>query len=159
MAQSTYDPYLLYSNAPFGVVGLQTDDTLILASDEFAAQEQTQLEKAGFLAKERERLTPAHDLKFNGAVVHMDESGDITLTQERQCQNLQLVNEKGTATTTSNRGVTRKDLDTRDQYVAQRARGAYIASVCQLEAAFDLLVAAQAPEPTKSDVKALNTRI
>ena len=36
MDQSTYDPCLLYSNNPFGVVGLQTDDTLILATHDFA---------------------------------------------------------------------------------------------------------------------------
>jgi hypothetical protein len=41
-------------------------------------------------------------------------------------------------------------------YVQQRARGAYIATICQPEAAFDLLVAAQHQEPTEADVKALN---
>ena len=46
-----------------------------------------------------------------------------------------------------------------DQYVAQRARGAYIASVCQPEAAYDLSVAAQAVEPTEKDVSALNKRL
>jgi hypothetical protein len=30
MNQLTYDPCLLYSNYPFSVVGIQTDDTLIL---------------------------------------------------------------------------------------------------------------------------------
>ena len=34
--QSTYDPCLLYSNEPFGVIGLQTDDTLFLTDNEFA---------------------------------------------------------------------------------------------------------------------------
>jgi hypothetical protein len=42
MTESTYDPCLLYStiHSKFGVVGLQTDDTLILADDEFADQEE-----------------------------------------------------------------------------------------------------------------------
>jgi hypothetical protein len=51
------------------------------------------------------------------------------------------------------------DLDAQDAaqcYVEQRARGAYIASVCQLEAAFDLSIAAQTTEPSKEDIKALN---
>ena len=159
MEQSTYDPCLLYSMAlPFGVVGLQTDDTLFLADNDFAEQEQIQLQKAGFLAKDREQLQPGKDLKFNGAVVHLDNS-TITLTQVCQCQNLQLVTNKE-ATTTSSRGTVHKDLTTKEQYIAQRARGAYIASVCQPEAAFDLSVAAQAaPEPTEGDVKALNMRI
>ena len=54
MDQSTYDPCLLYSDKPFGIVGLQTDDTLFLADDTFAEAEQSELHKAEFMAKERE---------------------------------------------------------------------------------------------------------
>ena len=59
MNSSTYDLCLLWSNSPnyFGIVGLQTDDTLFLANTTFADAEQRQLEKAHFLAKEREQLT------------------------------------------------------------------------------------------------------
>src|SRR6266536_2037104 len=135
MEQSTYDPCLLYSNGPFGVIGLQTDDTLFVADDKFAEQEQIQLQKAGFLAKERERLTSSKDLKFNGGIIRLKADRSLTLTQERQCKNLKLVsNEK--ASTTSSRGTIRQDLSTKEQYVAQCARGAYIASVCQPEAAY-----------------------
>jgi hypothetical protein len=38
--QSTYDPCLLYSNHPFGVIRMQTDDTLILRDSEFLEKEQ-----------------------------------------------------------------------------------------------------------------------
>jgi hypothetical protein len=44
--QSTYDPCLLYNTNPFGVVGLQTNDTLFVADAEFADLEQTHLQKA-----------------------------------------------------------------------------------------------------------------
>lgn len=157
MEQSTYDPCLLYSNRPFGVVGLQTDDTLFVGDDAFAEREQLGLQKARFLAKERERLTINNDLKFNGGIIHTDGTG-ITLTQVRQCKNLKTVSDKNT-TTTSSRGAVRQNLTIKDQYIAQRARGAYIASVCQPEAAYDLSVAAQAIEPTENDVKKLNKRI
>jgi hypothetical protein len=157
MEQSTYDPCLLHSNRPFGVVGLQTDDTLFVGDDDFAEKEQAGLEKAKFLAKERERLTFDNDLKFNGGVIHASDTG-ITLTQVRQCKNLKIVSNKNT-TTTSSRGAVRQNLTIKDQYIAQRARGAYISSVCQPEAAYDLSVAAQAVEPTENDVKKLNKRI
>jgi hypothetical protein len=157
MEQSTYDPCLLYSNDPFGVVGLQTDDTLFVGDDNFAEQEEVQLKKAKFKAKERERLTPDHDLKFNGAIIHAETTG-ITLTQERQCKKLKVVNTKN-STSTSSRGAVRENLSIKDQYVAQRARGAYIASVCQPEAAYDLSVASQTVEPTEQDITALNKRI
>ena len=127
--QSTYDPCLLYSNHPFGVIGMQTDDTLILRDSEFIEKEQIQLQKAGFLAKDREQLSLGNDLKFNGGAIHLQDDGSLTLTQERQCQNLKLVSNK-TVDSTSSRGITRKELSTKEQYVTQRARGAYIALVC-----------------------------
>ena len=45
------------------------------------------------------------------------------------------------------------------QYVEQRARGAYIASICQPEASFDLSIAAQHQNPTKDEIEALNKRL
>lgn len=56
------------------------------------------------------------------------------------CKNLRLVSSEK-ANSTSSRGITRKDLSVKEQYIAQRARGAYIATMCQPEAAYDLSVA------------------
>jgi hypothetical protein len=72
---------------------------------------------------------------------------------------LSIVNIKESSSTTSSRGTVRTALTPKDQYVAQRARGAYIASVCQPEASFDLSYAAQVNNPTENDAKALNKRI
>jgi len=72
---------------------------------------------------------------------------------------LNLIDAKNLASTTSSRGQVRTSLSTKDQYAAQRARGAYIASTCQPEASFDLSFAAQVTSPEKSDVTALNKRI
>ena len=98
---------------------------------------------ARFLAKKRECLTSTRNLKFNSSIIHLenDSNSSITLTQEWQCKNLKLVRGEN-ATTTSSRGTIRQNLTTKDQYIAQRAKGAYIALVCQPEAAYDLLVAA-----------------
>ena len=52
MDQSTYDPCLMYSNMPFGIISLQTDDTLFLADKDFASMEQDKLQEAKFMAKE-----------------------------------------------------------------------------------------------------------
>jgi hypothetical protein len=59
----------LYSNKPFGIVGLQTDDTLFLADKAFADTKENKLYKAKFMAKEQERLTVVAPLKFNGAII------------------------------------------------------------------------------------------
>jgi hypothetical protein len=129
MDQSIFDPCLLYSNKPFRLVGLQTDNTLFLGDIDFATAEQSNLEKAQFLAKEQEHLSIDKPIKFNGGLIQLDSTHCITLSQERQCQNLRLVHEKP-ITTTSSRGTVQDSLTPKEQYVAQRARGAYIASVC-----------------------------
>jgi transposase InsO family protein len=157
MEPSTYDPCLLCRKQPFGVVGLQTDDTLFVGDEEFAELEQQQLHKAKFMAKDRDTLTQAKELKFNGGIIQLTDAG-ITLTQQRQCELLQTVQAEA-ATTTSSRGAVRHNLTMKEQYISQRARGAYIASVCQPEASYDLSVAAQAIQPDADDVKALNQRL
>jgi hypothetical protein len=59
----------LYSNKPFSIVGLQTDNTLFLADKTFADTEKNKLYKAKFIAKKQERLTAATPLKFNRAII------------------------------------------------------------------------------------------
>jgi hypothetical protein len=44
-----------------------------------------------------------------------------------------------------------KSHDFAQKYLEQRARGAYLASICQPEASFDLSVAAQAQTPDEDD--------
>jgi hypothetical protein len=159
MEESTYDPCLLHTNTNgFGIVGLQTDDTLFLADDTFATSEDLNLKKANFSAKEREKLTLTTPIKFNGGQIELKNDGSILLTQERQCKNLKLVTLKP-INLTSSRGEVRQAVTPKDQYVAQRARGAYIATVCQPKAAFDLSFAAQVVNPKEENAKQLNKRI
>jgi hypothetical protein len=121
-------------------------------------QEDAELKRAQFLSKEREQLTESHPLKFNGGNITLEREGSIVLNQERQCGNLQLVQPKATDLV-GIRGGIRKGVSTKDQYIAQRARGAYIATVSQPEAAFDLSFAAQTIKPKEDDIKQLNKRI
>ena len=74
---STYDPCLLYNDQ--AVVGLQTDDTLFLATKEYARQEETELRTAKYTAKPVEQLTDK-TMIFNGSDI--DRKDDrIELTQ------------------------------------------------------------------------------
>jgi hypothetical protein len=146
MATSTYDPCFLISTTEdgFGIVGMQTDDTIILSDDRFAATEEDELVKAKLLAKPKEKLTSDTPLIFNGCVL-TQEGNVVLLRQKDQGKKIQLIDIN--------------DMDFKQRYVEQRARGAYIASICQPEAVFDLSVAAQHQDPTKDDVTALNKRL
>jgi hypothetical protein len=147
MVTSTYDPCLLISateNPEFACVGMQTDDTLGLSTTEFSQREDEQLKEAAFNAKPKQELTADGPLVFNGGIVALA-SNTITLRQKGQAKKLQLIDVNAP--------------NAKQQYVEQRARGAYIASICQPEACFDLSSAAQHQDPTPDDVKALNRRI
>lgn len=148
MTVSSFDPCLLITlpGTPFGMVAMQTDDTLNISTEEFSQAEEAELQKAEFRAKAKTHLTAEHPLEFNGNRVTLDSDGKtLLLTQKSQGARIQLI-----------------PLDQPDksqQYVVQRARGAYIASICQPEASFDCSIAAQAQQPTDADIAKLNKRL
>jgi hypothetical protein len=83
---------LLYTNENgFSVVSLQTNNTLILADKSFTKAEKSELNKANFLAKDREQLTFTTPIKFNNSQIKLKNNSLICLTQERQCQHLRLI--------------------------------------------------------------------
>jgi hypothetical protein len=106
--------------------------------------EQDELNKAGFTAKPKETLTTTESLQFNGCILTLDDNSTMTLQQKEQGKKIQLID---------------NTTDFRQSYVEQHARGAYIASICQPEATFDLSVAAQHQEPAESDITVLNKRL
>lgn len=144
MITSTYDPCLLVttSKEAFGLVGMQTDDTLILGTEKFSEIEQKELT---FKAKPKQRLTTTNPLMFNGCILSLNDDNSMDLRQKGQGKKIELVD------------ITQSEW--KQAYVRQRARGAYIASICQPEASFDLSMAAQNQDPTEDDAKALNKRL
>ena len=147
MSTSTYDPCLLIANGDknnFGLVGMQTDDTLMLGTVTFAANEEKEIQMAKFRTKPKTTLSPEISLDFNGCTLTM-EGTTLGLKQKGQGAKIELIDLKAP--------------DRAQRYLEQRARGAYIASICQPEAAFDLSVAAQAQSPKDEDHTKLNTRL
>jgi hypothetical protein len=145
LQQSFYDPCLLFAfnNDIQAIIGLQTDDTLLACNTVFKDKEQEELEKAQFPAKPLQKLTVNSPLEFNGMTLTKSPEGSITISQSLHIEKITLVD---------------TDNPTREQYIAQRARGAYIATVCHPQVAFGLSYAAQStdPIPTKDDVIRLN---
>ena len=127
----SFDPCLLIMSIGkdvFGIIGMQTDNTLILALASFSQLEDLELNKAKLCAKPKEKLMLESPLIFNGGILTRENEG-IQLCQKNQADKLQPID-------------FRND-DYRQSYIEQRAYGVYIAIVYQPEASFDLLVAAQ----------------
>jgi hypothetical protein len=107
------------------IVGLQTDNTLIACNTAFKKQESDELQRAGFLAKPTQQLTADNNLTFNSAQISRS-TDSLTVLQSDQAKKIKLFN------TTD---ISKKE------YVSQRAKGAYISSVCQPQVVFGLLYA------------------
>lgn len=94
----------------------------------FAQREEEELRKAKFRAKDKTILTEENSIKFNGAKISIVKDA-IVLNQKGQSKGLRTIDPT--------------DPKAAQRYVEQRARGAYIASVYQPEATYDLSIAAQ----------------
>lgn len=146
MRQSTYDPCLLITTDPkcFGIVGMQIDDTIFLGDDAFSDRENKALDDEDLRAKPHEKLSSDNILNFNGSKIIWKDNV-ITMVQKDQGERIKTKDTKSS--------------QYQHVYLEQRARGAYIASVCQPEATYDLSHAAQYQSPTITEVKALNKRL
>ena len=86
MGTSTHVPCLLITrdeNGPFGLVRMQTDDTLFLGDNEFVKQEDVELKTAKLLAKPSEQLTGDNPLLSNGCKL-MINGDEVALAQKEQ---------------------------------------------------------------------------
>jgi hypothetical protein len=67
----------------FRVIGIQTDNTLILGNDEFTKLEEEELTKARLTTKPKEALLYKTLLIFNKCILHQEEES-IVLVQKGQ---------------------------------------------------------------------------
>jgi hypothetical protein len=139
-----------------GVVALQVDDSLFIRDKEFIKTEDSELKKAGIDVKPVEELLVRRDLGFNRGNISREEDSSVYFHNlTKQVKNLNLVSLTPQDLTCS-RGTVKKNVNQKGQYLAIRALAAYLATVCQPEAAFNLSYAAQITNPTDKDVKFLN---
>ena len=71
MNQSTYDLCLFHLNnlTNFKIIGLQINDTFLLANSVFIVSKQKKIKKAKFPTKEREQFILEYPIKFNGGII------------------------------------------------------------------------------------------
>ena len=135
----------------------------MLAIDDFANKKEKAVKSAKILIKNRSCFTSINSIKFNGMKIQLHSSINnfifyIILFQKTHIGEIVLI-QKNEILFTSNRGLVRKNLNTKNQYVAQRARNAYFASICQPEVFFDLFYATQSTEYISDDISQLNKRL
>ena len=112
--KSIYNPYLFYSSNLFGIMRMQTDDTLILAVNDFASTKQDTIRSAKIMTKNREHLTSAYFLKFNGIQIKLDLNGVVWI-KKSYIEGIHSVTDH-IANSTYFGGLTRKKQSPKEQY-------------------------------------------
>jgi hypothetical protein len=135
----------------------------MLRDDRFAELEENELKKAKLMFKKREMLIIFISIKFNDEIISLIEainknSCSLFLTQFKQFDQIQLINLLISIDLINSRDQIRKMITSKDQYVTQRIRETYIATMTQSKAAFDLFFAAQVINSKEEDIKRLNKR-
>ena len=111
MISFTFDICLLFNNNIITIVDLQINDSLIVDIIEFMNMKSRELYVVDLMIKLCERLTSKQSLKFNKFIIIFD--NNIKINQMKQAKKIQLLSK----------------TFIKNQYVVQRARGAYIATV------------------------------
>jgi hypothetical protein len=139
------------------IVDMQIDDTLILIDANFAAAKEKTIINIKIIIKSRNCLDLNFSLKFNDTIIKRQEN-DIYFRQISQFDHFQLIQNVNIAITSSKDKI-RFALISKKQYVTQRARNAYVTSICQSKASFDLFFAAQLIEVSSKNITTLNKRL
>jgi hypothetical protein len=143
---------------------MQTNDTLMLRNDRFAELEKSELKKAKLMFKKREMLIIFISIKFNDEIISLIEvisknSYDLSFIQFKQFDQIQLINLSISIDLINSKDQIRKMMTSKDQYVAQRVRDAYIVIMTQSEVSFDLFLTVQITNSKEEDAKRLNRRL
>ena len=69
------------TGTPFGIISMQTNNTIILGDDQFLALKEDKLVKANFTAKPKEKLNLTTPLLFNGYIFSLNKDS-IALRQK-----------------------------------------------------------------------------
>lgn len=69
MTKLTYNLCLLYRSKPFGIISLQTDNTLILLENFFATIKENTIKMANIMTTEYAYLTSEIPIKFNSTLI------------------------------------------------------------------------------------------
>ena len=127
MTESIYDSCLLYKSESLKMIEMQTDDILMLVSDAFAEKEEKIIKTINIMTKKQEHFTETNLIKFNDIRIELKRN-DVFLNHQAHIDDISLINSRDVNFTFS-RDVTKIKLSSKNQYVAQRARDAYIASI------------------------------
>jgi hypothetical protein len=139
------------------IVNMQTNDILILIDSNIATAKNKTIIVVKIIIKSLNNLESNSSLKFNDTIIERQEN-DIYLKQIFQSDHFQLIKDFDIVIINF-RDKIKLTLISKKQYVTQRARDAYVASICQFETSFDLSLVIQSIEISLKNITILNKRL
>lgn len=127
----------------------------MLANKTFAVMKKKAIKTAKFMTKEQACFLYQTPIKFYNNLIQLMSDEDITLSPETWVGGISLIKDHE-ASTISSREVVRNNLSLKKHYIAQQARRAYLVSIYQLKALFDLFYSIQLTKFSWNDTIALN---
>ena len=110
------------------------------------------------MIKKRECFNITNSIKFNDMKIEFQKNETIIIKYASYVKNISSIKNQNFSFTSA-KNIIRKKLILKNQYVIQRARNAYVISICQFETFFDLTYAAQAINVILNDIALLNKRL
>ena len=136
---------------------MQTDNILILANNPFANIKNDAIRSVKIMIKNKEYLTPTYPLKFNSVQIKIYLNKKV-LTKKSYIKVILLVTNHAANSISSTKKINKKLLF-KKQYLARKAKEAYIAPVCQPEAFFNFFQAIQTVKFILDNIAMLNKRL
>ena len=158
MIKSTYDSCLFHSIELFDLIDFQTDDTLIFVSNDFVIKKNEVIKTINIMIKKRECFNTTNSIKFNDMKIELQKNETIIIKHTSYVKNISSIKNQNSSFISA-KNIVRKKLISKNQYVIQRARNAYVISICQFETFFDLTYAAQIINVISNDIALLNKRL
>jgi hypothetical protein len=136
---------------------MQTNNILILIDSNSAVAKEKAIIDVKIIIKSQDNFELNYSLKFNETIIERQEN-DIYLRQIFQSNHFQLIKDINIAIISFKNKI-KLALISKKQYVTQRARDAYVVSICQLKTSFDLSFAVQSIEISSKNIVILNKRL
>ena len=158
MIESTYDLCLFHSIKLFDLIDFQINDTLIFVNNDFVIKKNKVIKTINIMIKKRECFNITNSIKFNDMKIELQKKKTIIIKHASYVKNILLIKNQNFSFISA-KNIIKKKLISKNQYMIQRARNAYVISICQFETFFDLTYAAQTINVILNDITLLNKRL
>ena len=158
MIKSTYNSCLFHSIKSFDLIDFQIDNTLIFVSNDFVIKKNEIIKTINIIIKKRKYFNITNSIKFNDMKIKLQKNETIIIKHTSYVKNISSIKNQNFSFISAKK-IIRKKLISKNQYVIQRARNAYVISICQFEALFNLTYAAQTINVISNDIALLNKRL